>query len=60
MCSVYMVLVIHILEKKITIKKIVRFTTQKSVIHDFRARSSENSLIYDAEMSYTQFSDALK
>ena len=41
------------LRKIIDIKKIVRFTTRNSVMHDFRAHSSENCSICDAEISYT-------
>ena len=39
--------------------KIVRFTTRKSVIHDFQAYSSKHCSIYDAEIIYTRFSGAL-
>ena len=40
------------LRKIIKIKKIVRFTTRKSVTHDFQACSSKNRSIYDTEISY--------
>ena len=39
--------------KILNIKKIVRFTTQKSVLHDFQALPSENCSIYDPEVSYS-------
>ena len=48
------------LRKIINIKKIVRFTTRNSAIHDFRAHSSENCSICDAEISYTRFLGSLK